>query len=122
MTSSDSQKTVLQRLHEASIDPGIVRGEVTEWSNPTDPSDLEIRPLFKVRGKTFNSQEAAATWAADQERIDAMEAFLRHRGRSFSLMRLVACHEIGVLIAEHPQELAHALEIRCTPEDRKSVV
>ena len=116
MNDPDQEKTVLQRLHEASIDPGIVRGEVTEWSHPNGPSDPEIRPLFKVRGKTFDSQEAAAAWAADQERIHGMEAFLRRHGRSFTLMRLVACHEIGELIGKHPQEVAQALQIRCPPE------
>ena len=116
MNDPDEGKTVLQRLHEASIDPGIVRGEVTEWSHPNDPNDPEIRPLFKVRGKTFNCQEAAAAWVADQDRINAMEAFLRRAGGFHSLARLVACHEIGKLIAKHPQEVAQALQIRCPPE------
>ena len=116
MNDPDQGKSVLRRLHEAAIDPGIARGEVTEWSNPTDPNDPEIRPLFKVRGKTFNSQEAAAAWLTDQERTNAMEAFLRHHGRSFTLVRLVACHGIGELIADHPELVAKALEIRCAPE------
>lgn len=116
MNDPDQGKTILQRLHEASINPGPVRGEVTEWSDPADPNDPEIRPLFKVRGKTFNCQEAAAAWVADQERINAMEAFLRRHGRSFTLMRLVACHEIGELIGKHPELVAQALETRCAPE------
>ena len=118
MPETDQEKTVLQRLYEVSINPGIVRGEVTEYSDPCDHNDPEIRPLFKVRGKTFNSHEAAAAWVADQERIQAMEAYLRHMGirDRFDLKRLVALHEIGSLITEHPELVAKALEIRCTPE------
>jgi hypothetical protein len=118
MNEPHQEKTVLQRLHEASINPGIVRGEVTEWSHPNDPNDPDIRRLFKVRGKTFDSQEAAAEWAADQERINATELFLRRSGagRLDHLMRLIAVHEIGALISKHPQVLAQALEIRCEPE------
>ena len=118
MTEPFQEKTVLERLHEASINPGIVRGEITEWSHPNDATDPEIRRLFKVRGKTFDSQEAAAEWAADQDRINAMELFLRRSGvgRLDHLMRLIAVHEIGALISKHPQVLAKALEIRCAPE------
>ena len=118
MTEAFQEKTVLERLHEASINPGIVRGEITEWSHPNDATDPEIRRLFKVRGKTFDSQDAAAEWVADQDRINAMELFLRRSGvgRLDHLMRLIAVHEIGALISKHPQVLAKALEIRCAPE------
>ncbi len=118
MAEPFEEKTVLQRLHEASIDPGLVRGEVTEWSHPNDAADPEIRRLFKVRGKTFDSQEAAVEWVADQDRINATELFLRRSGvgRLDHLMRLIAVHEIGALISKHPEVLAQALQIRCAPE------
>jgi hypothetical protein len=79
----------------------------------------EIQPQFTVRGKTFSSQEAAAEWLADQERMEAAKEFLQmipSEEGPFSTARLLAIRELGAMIQGSPKEVAQALEIRCSPQ------
>jgi len=89
-------------------------GEITK---PHKGSD--IQPQFTVRGKTFSSQEAAAEWLADQERMEAAKEFMQlipSEEGPFSTARLLAIRELGAMIQGSPKEVAQALEIRCSPE------
>ena len=101
-------------LNKAGFYEGKAPGELDKL-----PKGDEIQPLFTARGKTFNSQKAAAEWLADQERLEAAHEFMEmvpwmeEENRAH---RLLAIRELGALIQVHPAEMAKAAEIRCSPE------